>query len=253
MKWHLIDLHVHTALSPCAALDMDPCSIVTAAVEMGLDGIAITDHNSALNCEAVMFQGEQAGLTVWPGLEVETSEEVHVLCFFPDLEGALTLAQRIGDSLPRQRPSARVLGQQLVYDLSNEVVREEELLLSAASGFSLEQVVEMTRALGGVSIPAHIERESFGLLGVLGFIPEGLEVVALEVSGLSSIDAIRQMHAIPETMALVTSSDAHHRNEVGRKKIGLYSHELELAALCMACRGETGHRLTLVSGREGRN
>jgi len=253
MKWYLLDLHVHTALSSCAAPDMDPLGIVEAALHMGLDGIAITDHNSAANCEAVMYQGEQAGLRVWPGIEVETSEEVHVLCLFPDPERAQMLSEGIRDSLPsRPRPSGS-FGQQLIFDRTNQVVGEEEVMLSAASGLTLEEAVELTRTLGGVSVPAHVERESFGLLGVLGFIPSGLEVIALEVSGRWDNGAFRSKYNIPESMALVTSSDAHQRNEVGRRSIGLYGDELELEAFCMACRGETGHRLALVSGREGRS
>ncbi len=253
MKWHLVDLHVHTALSPCAGADMDPHGVVTAALEVGLDAIAITDHNSALNCEAVMCQAEPFDLIVWPGLEVETSEEVHVLCIFSSLEQAKDMSQQIGDTLLRRRSMARVLGEQLIYDCTNRVVGEEDNMLSTASGYSLEQVVDMTRALGGVSIPAHIERESFGLLGVLGFVPEGLGVTALEVSGGRNTDALRRMHAIGESIALVTSSDAHHRSEVGRQKTGVYCQRLDLESFRKACRGDDGHRLALVGVREGRN
>ncbi|HNX58188.1 MAG TPA: PHP domain-containing protein, partial [Spirochaetota bacterium] len=47
------DLHIHSCLSPCGSLDMSPSRIVERAVESGLDVIALTDHNSALNCPAL--------------------------------------------------------------------------------------------------------------------------------------------------------------------------------------------------------
>ena len=82
------DLHIHTALSPCGDNDMTPCNIVGLAALCGLDVIAVTDHNSALNCAAVEKAGREAGIIVLSGMELETAEEVHVVLLFPSAAAA---------------------------------------------------------------------------------------------------------------------------------------------------------------------
>ena len=94
------DLHIHTALSPCADNDMTPNNIVNMALLKGLDVIAVTDHNSAENARAVIKAGEKAGLTVIAGMEIETSEEVHVLSLFPSADAAEEVQRQVYRSLP---------------------------------------------------------------------------------------------------------------------------------------------------------
>ena len=48
------DLHIHSCLSPCGDDDMTPANITGLAALIGLDVIAVTDHNSCKNCPAVM-------------------------------------------------------------------------------------------------------------------------------------------------------------------------------------------------------
>ena len=88
MGKYFYDLHIHSVLSPCGDDDMTPCNIVGMSKLLGLDVIAITDHNSTGNAEAVMKCGQAMGLTVVPGMELETREEVHVLMLFEDLSKA---------------------------------------------------------------------------------------------------------------------------------------------------------------------
>ncbi|MBQ2422676.1 MAG: PHP domain-containing protein, partial [Clostridia bacterium] len=80
------DLHIHSLLSPCGDNDMTPNNIVNMAKLNELDIIAITDHNSCKNCAAAIKVGNEVGITVVPGMELTTSEDIHVVCLFPDLE-----------------------------------------------------------------------------------------------------------------------------------------------------------------------
>ena len=68
---------------------MTPANIVGMAAIKGLDVIAVTDHNSCRNCPAVMRAAEEYGILAVPGMEINTSEEVHAVCLFPTLERAL--------------------------------------------------------------------------------------------------------------------------------------------------------------------
>lgn len=83
------DFHIHTCLSPCADDDMTPTNIVMMAALKGLDVIAITDHNTCKNCKASIEIGKKNDILVLPGMELTTSEEVHVICLFADLEDAM--------------------------------------------------------------------------------------------------------------------------------------------------------------------
>ncbi|NLT65992.1 MAG: PHP domain-containing protein, partial [Acidobacteria bacterium] len=80
----MVDTHVHTCLSPCAELDMHPAALVDAAVRVGLDSVAVCDHNSAENVGAVQRAARAAGLAVIPGMEITSAEEVHILGLLPD-------------------------------------------------------------------------------------------------------------------------------------------------------------------------
>lgn len=83
------DLHLHSCLSPCGDNDMTPYNLVHMAALQGMQMIALTDHNSCLNCPAAMEVGMQTGLLVIPGMELCTAEEAHVVCLFPALEPAM--------------------------------------------------------------------------------------------------------------------------------------------------------------------
>ena len=89
------DFHIHSCLSPCGDDDMTPQNIANMAKIMGYDIIALTDHNTCLNCPALMKVGEEIGLTVIPGMELCTSEEVHIVCLFPSLDDALRFSEHV--------------------------------------------------------------------------------------------------------------------------------------------------------------
>ena len=145
----------------------------------------MTDHNAAGNCAAVMRAAAGSGLTVLPGMEVQTSEEVHVLCLFDTLEQALTWQGTVYDHLPERPNPEDVLGAQYVVDAEGDYLRTETRLLLTSSDLSLDDVVRRVRALGGLAIPAHIDRPSFSLLANLGFVPPSLDVPALELFRLT--------------------------------------------------------------------
>ena len=82
------DLHLHSCFSPCGDGDMTPANIAGMAALNGLEVVALTDHNTARNCPAFLKWTEHYGLIGIPGMELCTSEEVHVVCLFPTLEDA---------------------------------------------------------------------------------------------------------------------------------------------------------------------
>ena len=96
------DLHIHSCLSPCASLEMSPSGIVERAVAAGMDGIALTDHQSARNTPAIAECAKRAGLKCLYGLEVCTAEEVHTLALFDTVAQALEMTEWVYAALPKR-------------------------------------------------------------------------------------------------------------------------------------------------------
>ena len=178
----LIDLHIHTVLSPCAEVEMIPPLIVRRALELGLGMIGIADHNCAANAAAVIEAARDTGLTVLPGMEVQTREEVHMLCMFDTVGQVEAWQHTIDGALPGLPNRESFFGAQYVVDATGAHRYTEERLLATSTSLSVEQVAAGVAALGGLCVPAHIDRPSFSILSNLGFVPQGLPVTGVEIS-----------------------------------------------------------------------
>ena len=207
------DLHLHTCLSPCAELEMVPTAIVRQAKTVGLDMVAVCDHNSVANSVAVARAGAREELCVLPGIEITSREEVHVLGLF-GWELDLDALQRLVDSNLAGENDEEAFGLQVLVDEWAQPIDLENKLLIGATALSLEEVVHAIHDFGGLAVAAHVDRESFGLVGQLGFIPPDLELDALEVSPRVSARTWRREDAVG--LPLITSSDAHRLADIGR-------------------------------------
>ncbi len=203
------DLHVHTCLSPCADREMSPSVLVRQAHKRGLDLIAICDHNSAENVEAVSNAAEKVGLGVIGGMEITSREEVHVLGLFEE-NRLLSAAQVVVyDNLPGEN-DPDTFGEQLVMDAQDNVIGCNRRLLIGATVLTLDDVVRTVHEFGGIAIASHVNRPSFSVLSQLGFIPEGLALDGVEVcSGGAPV--------APENLPVIFSSDAHRPAEIGAR------------------------------------
>lgn len=176
------DFHIHSALSPCADNDMTPCNIVGMAMLKGLNAIAVTDHNSVGNAKAVIKAGKENGITVIPGMEIETSEEVHILTLYPDIDSAVEAEKYVTSNLPFVKNKPEIFGNQYYMDSEDNITGELEQLLIVASNLDIYSVFDMVSQCKGVAIPAHVDRHSYSVLSNLGFIPPDLKVPVIEVS-----------------------------------------------------------------------
>lgn len=227
------DLHLHTVLSACAEVEMIPPLIVRRALELGLNLIAVTDHNAAANCAAVMQAAEGTGLVVLPGMEVQTAEEVHMLCLFETLEQALTWQGIVFDHLPDLLNNEDVFGGQYVVDRAGDYIRTEGRLLATSTDLALEDAARRVAALGGLPIPAHIDRPMFSLIANLGFVPPNLPVPALEIFRLTEPAALMTDHPEVARYPLVRDSDAHQLSDM-RKSISFPANHASFQALTQA-------------------
>ena len=237
-EW-VAELHAHTVLSPCAAVEMIPPLLVRAALAQGIQLLAITDHNASANVVAVEAAAAGTGLVVLPGMELQTREEVHLLCLF-DSRAQLAAWQGVVDAcLPDQPNEPDFFGEQFVVDATGEFVRREERLLLTSAAITLEAAVEGINAMGGLAIPAHVDRKAFGLLAALGFVPPGLAVPALELSRFTSPETARRTLPQVAGYTLIQNGDAHQLDGLlGVTRLTVAAPTM--AEIGLALRGEGG-------------
>ena len=204
------DLHVHTVLSPCAGRDMLPEQIVKAALFHEINLIAITDHNASQNAAAVISVAEEQGLLALPGMELQTIEEIHSLCLFDNLDQLQTLQELVDRLLPNRTNNEAVFGPQVIVDKHGEVLAHEKRMLLAPVQITIQDACRFVSNLGGLFIPAHVNREAFGLLPRLGSVPPDLEVEFLEITRNANKDTLLQKYPQLAEYHLLKNGDVHY-------------------------------------------
>ncbi|MBN2538379.1 PHP domain-containing protein [candidate division WOR-3 bacterium] len=236
-----MDLHVHTCLSPCGDLAMLPGQIAARARRRGLDAIGIADHNSAENVAAVRNAAGREGVAVVGAMEVTSEEEVHVLALFDD-DASLSGFQRVVyDNLPGVNDE-RAFGEQVLVDERDEVTGINDRLLIGATTLSVDEVVDAIHSLGGVAVAAHVDRERFGIIGQLGFIPDGLALDGVELATKPPPGVLRA-YGFPA----IVSSDAHFLEDIGRNATVFRVEEATAGEVGRALRNEDGRSVIAYS------
>ena len=193
------DFHIHSCLSPCGDDDSTPNNIVNMALIKGLNAIAVSDHNTGRNCPAVMAVGKKSGLVVLPAMELTTSEDIHILCLFEEYADLERLEAHLQKTRLKIRNKREIFGKQQILNENDEPVGEIEDLLIVSSGISVEEVVKLVKGYGGIPIPAHIDKQSNGLIGVLGAFDRSL--------GFELVESAQDPRL---GLPYITDSDAHY-------------------------------------------
>jgi len=241
MKEKQADLHIHTCLSPCGDWDMSPKHIVEKSCEKGLDIIAVCDHNSVENAGAVIRAGKEKGLCVFPGMEICSKEEVHILAVFSTLEQGLIMQEYIYAHLPgNNKPD--YFGYQVIVDENDMVIGENPRLLIGATTLGIKDIVEKTKSTGGLSIAAHVDRKGFGIITQLGFIPPDLALDAVEVSWRTSPKTAGKDVPGIGNLPIITSSDAHFPDDIGKARTKFIINSPDLEEIRLALKNINGRR-----------
>jgi len=210
---------------------MVPTAIVSKAIEMGLDILAVTDHNSAGNFEAVREAGRRSGLAVIGGMEITSEEEVHILAYFDQDEDLYNMECIVQDNLPGVN-DAEAFGDQVFIDSENKILGISEKLLFGATTLNIDRIVDLVHQNGGMAVASHVDRKYFSIISQLGYIPEGMELDGIEV-------------ARPETGHLygypfISCSDAHYIEDIGRRVTDFRLMEPNVKELMLAIHGKNG-------------
>lgn len=202
------DLHIHSCLSPCGDMAMNPSDLVGMSLLNGRQLIALTDHNTARNCPAAANAAAAYGIGFIPGVEVTTSEDVHAVCLFPGLEAAMEFGGMLYSRIPDIPNRPEIFGEQVIYDAGGEPCGTEPKLLITGSGISILDLPGAVSEYGGICYPAHIDRDGNGLLHILGAWPAELDACAAEVSGANIPGGL------PEGLKIISASDAHYLHDL---------------------------------------
>ncbi len=209
MNSYFYDLHIHSCLSPCADDDMTPANIAGMAAIKGLQLLALTDHNSCKNCPAFFAACRAHGIVPVAGMELSTAEDIHLICLFDNLDDAMSFDKEIERHLMNIRNRPEIFGNQLILDENDETVAIEQKLLISATDLYISDAVELARQYGAHVHPAHIDRESNGIISVLGDIPVEYGFRCVEYNDSASIDRIKKTYGVAREAVYIVSSDAH--------------------------------------------
>ena len=214
----LTDLHNHSCLSPCGSLDMSPRRMLEIAASRKLKVMALTDHNSSLNCPAFAKLCPQFGIIPIFGMEATTSEEIHALCLFTSLEASLAFNEYAYSILTPFLNNPERTGDQVYVDAEDNVEGEVEYYLVNPLDLSIESLGAKVDEYGGIVIPAHVDRSAFSMTSQLGVMVDG---------PWAAVECVRIPPALDgrplDTLGypLTTSSDAHYPEHIARRPFGL--------------------------------
>ena len=246
MREFKADLHIHTCLSPCASEEMSPQRIIRQAKMNKLDILGICDHNSAENVIATKKIGQRERIKVFGGIEATSQEEVHILALF-DSESELFEFQAIIYEKLSGLNDESVFGKQIVANEDDEVIGFNNKLLIGATSLSLQQIVETIRSLGGLAIASHIDRESFSIIGQLGYIPEGLLLDAVELSHGYERSLSHQRRGSTDYeqygFPLLSFSDAHFLEDIGKSFSIFLMEGASIGEIKKALSGKDGRKV----------
>lgn len=230
------DLHIHSCLSPCGDDDMTPANIVGMSVIKGLDVIAVTDHNSCKNCPAVLTAAEEYGILAIPGMEINTSEEVHAVCLFEELKAAMEFDDYVYQHLIPFPNKEEIFGRQLIYNKEDEICGTIPNLLINATDISFEGLWELVREFEGVMFPAHVDKTANSLIANLGFIPPDSKFTTAEVKDLSKLHRLKKENPYLEQCRIISNSDAHYLEHIQEPKLTLEVREKTVRGILEALR-----------------
>ncbi|MEG1887602.1 MAG: phosphoesterase [Oscillospiraceae bacterium] len=203
------DFHTHSCLSPCGDNDMTPSNLVNMSMLCGVEVLALTDHNTCLNCAAAMKVATAANMLFIPGMELTTSEEIHVVCLFPQLESAESFGEFVYKKLPDIKNRPEIFGDQLILNENDQLVGTIDKLLINATSIDIYSVVPLVESYGGFCLPAHIDKTSYSILSNLGFFPNDCGFTAAEISSKCDFDSLKSAHPEISDLMIFRDSDSH--------------------------------------------
>lgn len=217
MSRYYYDMHIHSCLSPCGDDDNTPNNIAGMASICGLNIVALTDHNTCKNCPAFFTAAKRYGLIPIAGMELTTSEDIHMVCLFETLEAALSFDEEIANRRILIKNRVDIFGEQMILDGEDNLIAVEENLLSNATTVSFDEAPGIVAKYGGICYPAHIDRQANGVVSILGTFPKSPVFSCAELHEASNAEEYIQKYSLSGKKILI-GSDAHYLTDMRDKE-----------------------------------
>ena len=213
---------------------MTPANIVGMAVVKELDVIALTDHNTCKNCPAFLKVAEAYGVVALPGMELTTTEEVHVVCLFENLEDAMAFDAYVYEHLMDIKNEESIFGAQLIVNEDDEVTGKVDKLLINATDIDFDAVAGLMEQFHGIMIPAHLDKSTTSLLSNLGFIPPDSSFGIAEIKDLKNLHRLQEQHPYLKDCMILSDSDAHYLPDIHEPTYTMLVPELSVSGVFAA-------------------
>ncbi len=245
MRWYRADLHIHSVLSPCGDLDMSPARIIHEAKSQNLDIIGITDHNHTGHARLMIELGEKKGIRVFPGVEINTREEIHCLAFFENIGKTEKFQDYLNSHMSGIKNKPDKLGHQLLVNEKEEILEQIECLLITSLTCDINEVEKIIHQLDGIFIPAHIQRKSNSIYTQLGFLPDNLTIDAIEITVGKGLSELYSTKPELQDYSIILNSDAHYPEQIGSQVTNYYLGAPSFAEWKMALQGINNRKIGL--------
>lgn len=209
MNRYYYDFHIHSCLSPCADDDMTPSNIAGMATLAGLNIVALTDHNTTKNCPSFFKAAKHYGIIAIAGMELTTLEDIHVICLFEKLEEALLFSEEIEKHIVKIKNRPEIFGFQHIVDEEDNIIGQEDYILSNATDISVQDVWELVNTFNGFCYPAHIDRTANGIVSILGVFPEDTDFNCYELHAKENKNDYQNRFTHLKEKIQLIGSDAH--------------------------------------------
>ena len=249
LRAYNVDLHIHSALSPCGSDDMLPSKVIDKLKVRDIEIFSITDHNSCANVGAFKKKADERGLVFIPGIEIQTQEEIHLLAYFDSVKVIEKFYTDIIEPglMVGMKNDPDTFGSQFLVDKDDAIIGEEERILSLPLTITLEEAVEGISGHGGIAVPAHLDR-GFSIISQLGFLPPDLDVDLVEIADTTKINDLRKQYFPDKDIRVISSSDTHHLHMFKSPKMKFKMPDIRVGT-CMEClRGQVG-KISIVESR----
>ena len=210
MNRYYYDFHIHSCLSPCGDNDMTPNNIAGTASLAGLNIAALTDHNTSKNCPAFFEAARRYGIIPVAGMELTTSEDIHAVCLFEELESAMEFDSFVEKHRVLIPNRTEIFGEQLIMDSEDNIIGQEEFLLPNATDIPVDMLPQYVCKFNGICYPAHIDREANGIVAVLGTFPDNPLFGCAGFHDKNKIEEYTNKYPVLKNRLPLVSSDAHY-------------------------------------------
>jgi predicted metal-dependent phosphoesterase TrpH len=190
-----IDLHTHSDESDGT---FTPSEVARRAAELGLDVVALTDHDTTAGLEEAGEAAREVGVELVPGVEFSAEHEgtsIHVLCYWMDVsnEELQTELQRLRDDRFRRGEMMIEKLQALGFDISFErvrriasggnIVRPHVAQAMVEAGIVADEAEAFDRYIGDGG-PAHVPKHALDPLDSVDLIGRAGGVCVLAHPGM---------------------------------------------------------------------